>query len=158
MRSRVIVLTYVFLSSAAWAQATPDDEKEKPHAIDAAYSACIDKDPSTAGLMGCAAEAEKAWDKDLNEAYRELTGALKGKPLDVLRQAQRLWVQQRDKEFDLQDELRGQLEGTMWGPVLFDQRVTHIKNRAQQLRAYKSFLDDGRPEPAETPASKQRQR
>ncbi len=122
-----------------------EEAKEAPHPIDAAYETCIDKDPSTAGMMACTAVTEQAWDKELNEAYRELTGVLKGKSLEALRQAQRLWVQQRDKEFDLQGELRGELEGTMWGPILFDQRVTLVKNRALQLRTYKSFLDEGRP-------------
>lgn len=120
-------------------------EKEEPHPIDAAYDACTDKDPSTAGMVGCAAEAEAAWDKELNAAYRDLVAALKGKSLETLREAQRAWVAQRDKEHALQASIHEQLQGTMWGPVMADQRVTLVKKRALQLRAYKSFLDDGRP-------------
>jgi len=137
---RIVATLLVLATAGAHAE-----EKAPANPIDTAYEACNEKDPSTAGMMACAAQAEKAWDKELNEAYRDLTGALKGNSLELLRQAQRLWVQQRDREFDLQGELRGELDGTMWGPVLFDQRVTHVKNRALQLRAYKSFLDDGRP-------------
>jgi uncharacterized protein YecT (DUF1311 family) len=125
--------------------ACAEEEKEKPHTIDAAYEACTDKDPSTAGMLACAAEAETAWDRELNVAYRDLVGALKGKPLEALREAQRAWIAQRDKEHLLQDAIHGELQGTMWGPVMTDQRVSLVKTRALQLRAYKSFLDDGRP-------------
>ena len=121
------------------------EEKEPPHPINAAYAACIDKSPSTAGMMACSGEAETAWDGELNAAYRELVGELKVKPLEALKQAQRAWVAQRDKEYALQETIREQLQGTMWGPVLSDQRVTLVKSRTLQLRAYKSFLDDGRP-------------
>jgi uncharacterized protein YecT (DUF1311 family) len=136
-----LVATLLVLATAA----AHAEEKEPPHPIDAAYSACIEKDPSTAGMMACAAEAEKAWDGELNAGYRELVGALKGKSLEALKQAQRAWVAQRDKEHALHEGIHEQLQGTMWGPVMADQRVTLVKNRALQLRAYKSFLDDGRP-------------
>jgi uncharacterized protein YecT (DUF1311 family) len=122
-----------------------EDGKEKPHPIDAAFEACTEKDPSTAGMLACAGEAEAAWDKELNAAYQELVSSLKGKQLDALREAQRAWVAQRDKEHALQEAIRGELQGTMWGPVMADQRTSLVKARALQLRAYKSFLDDGRP-------------
>lgn len=133
------------LALALLASAAAAEEKEAPHAIDAAYEVCNDKDPSTAGMLACAAGAEAAWDKELNAAYRELVSSLKGKSLEALREAQRAWVAQRDKEFALQETVHEQLQGTMWGPVMADQRVTLVKNRALQLRAYKSFIDDGRP-------------
>lgn len=138
-------LCVLLLAGPALAQSTAEEPKDKPHPIDAAYEACNDKDPSTAGMVGCAAAAEAAWDKELNEAYRELSGSLKGKSLEALRQAQRAWLAQRDKEYALQDAIHGELQGTMWGPVMADQRATLVKSRALQLRSYKSFLDDGRP-------------
>jgi uncharacterized protein YecT (DUF1311 family) len=125
--------------------ARAEKEKGKPHPIDAAYEACTDKDPSTAGMLACAVEAEAAWDKELNGAYRELVNALKGRQLEALREAQRAWVAQRDKEHALQEAIHGELQGTMWGPVMADQRASLVKTRALHLRAYKSFLDDGRP-------------
>jgi uncharacterized protein YecT (DUF1311 family) len=139
---RVGVVAMLLVLAAAAARA---EEKEPPHPIEAAYSACIDKDPSTAGMMACASAAETAWDGELNAAYRELVGALKGRPLEALKQAQRAWLAQRDKEHALQEAVHEQLQGTMWGPVMADQRVTLVTGRAQQLRVYKSFLDEGRP-------------
>ena len=137
---RALMLAVVLIAPVAAAE-----EKEAAHPIDAAYEVCNDKDPSTAGMIACAGKAEEAWDRELNAAYRDLVGALKGKSLEALREAQRAWVIQRDKEFALHDTIHEQLQGTMWGPVMADQRVTLVKNRALQLRAYKSFLDDGRP-------------
>lgn len=139
---RVGLLATAIVLAAAGARA---EEKEPPHPIEVAYSVCIDKDPSTAGMVACADVAEKAWDGELNAAYRQLVGALAGKPLEALKQAQRAWLAHRDKEHALQEAIHEQLQGTMWGPVMADQRVTLVKSRAQQLRAYKSFLDDGRP-------------
>lgn len=139
---RVGIGTVLLVLGVSGAQA---EEKDAPHPIEAAYAACIDKDPSTAGMLACASEAETAWDGELNAAYRELLGALKGKSLEAAKQAQRAWLAQRDREYALHEAIHEQLQGTMWGPVMADQRVTLVKSRAQQLRAYKSFLDDGRP-------------
>jgi uncharacterized protein YecT (DUF1311 family) len=125
--------------------AVAEEEKEKPDPVDAAYEACIEKDPSTAGMLDCAGEAEAAWDAELNAAYKALSAELKDEALEALKQAQRAWIAQRDREYALQEEVLRQLQGTMWGPVMSDQRVTIVKNRTLQLRALKSFLDEGRP-------------
>ena len=143
---RSVLLLTVFCAMAGPVRAQVGDApKEAPHPISAAYEACNEKDPSTAGMMSCAAAAEAGWDKELNAAYGELTKALKGTSLEALRQAQRAWIAQRDREYALQDAIRGELDGTMWGPVMADQRASLVEARARQLRAYKSFLDDGRP-------------
>jgi len=140
-----LVLASLLLLFAFANPALAEDDEEKTHPIDAAYEACNEKDPSTAGMLACAAQAEAAWDKELNTVYQELSDALKGKALETLREAQRAWVAQRDKEYALHQAIHEQLQGTMWGPTMADQRVSLIKARAEQLRAYKSFLDDGRP-------------
>lgn len=139
-------------ASLGWAtgalaqSATPDAAPDKADPIDAAYAACIDKDPSTAGMVGCADAAETAWDKALNEAYAKLLKELKGTPGEAaLRTAQRVWVTQRDAEYKLHGAMHGLLQGTMWGPVMADQRTSLVKSRALQLRAYLDFLVDGRP-------------
>lgn len=119
---------------------------DKPDPIDAAYAACIDKDASTAGMVGCADAAETAWDKALNEAYGKLLKELKGTSGEAaLRTAQRAWVAQRDAEYKLHGAMHELLQGTMWGPVMADQRATLVKARVLQLRAYLDFIADGRP-------------
>lgn len=125
--------------------AIAEEEKEKADPVDAAYEACVEKDPSTAGMLGCAGEAEAGWDAELNAAYKALSADLKDEALEALKQAQRAWIAQRDLEFALQEQILRQLQGTMWGPVMSDQRVTIVKNRTLQLRALKSFIDEGRP-------------
>ncbi len=140
MKRRLAAVVAVGLFGSV-AQAAEDSQ----HPIDAAFEKCIAADSSTAGMIGCAADAEMAWDMDLNAGYKDLVAALKGKSLEAARQAQRAWVAQRDKEFALQDALRGGLSGTMWGPIMADQRMSFVRARAQQLRAYIEFLKDGRP-------------
>lgn len=134
-------LLILVLPAAAAAQNAETPE----HTIGVDFDACVEKDPSTAGMMECSGAAESAWDRELNAAYRELVGALKGDALEALKQAQRAWVAQRDREFALQGAIRGELDGTMWGPIIAGQRVALVKARALQLRAYKEFLDNGRP-------------
>lgn len=114
-------LLFCLIVALALAAPTRAAEQEPPHPIDAKMGKCMEADPSTAGLIGCAASAETAWDGELNQAYKALVAALKGKAVESLKQSQRAWVAHRDKEFALQGELRGQLSGTMWGPVMADQ-------------------------------------
>ncbi len=138
---RALIMPALLLVLAGGAAA----ETKAPYAADTVYDSCLQKDPSTAGMIACSAEAEEAWDKELNDAFRDLARALKGRSLEVMRQAQRDWVEYRNREFRLIEAIRGELDGTMWGPVMAGQRVALVKARALQLRAYKSFLDDGRP-------------
>lgn len=141
----IVIAAALGCAPGALAQTTAP-EADKPDPIDAAYAACIEKDPSTAGMVGCADAAETAWDKALNEAYAKLLKELKGTPGEAaLRTAQRAWVAQRDAEYKLHSAVHGLLQGTMWGPVMADQRMSIVKARALQLRAYIDFIADGRP-------------
>jgi len=138
----LLVVAALLLASAGGAIAQ-EQEKGPEHAIDTSYEACNDKNPSTQGMLACANAAEEAWDKELNAAYGALVRSLEGKALETLKQAQRAWLAQREKEYELHATIHAQLDGSMWGPVMADQRVTLLKQRALQLRAYKSFLEEG---------------
>lgn len=114
------------------------------HPIDRTMEACIDADASTAGMVTCTVAAEQAWDEELNDAYRDLMGRLDGEGKDLLRAAQRAWIAQRDAEFAFQGWMRGELDGTMWGPVIAGLRMSYVRSRALQLRNYRETLDSGR--------------
>lgn len=120
-------------------------EKDDLHPIDRTMEACIDADSSTAGMVTCTLAAEQAWDEDLNEAYGELMATLDDEGKSRLRSAQRAWIAQRDSEFSFQSWMRGELDGTMWGPVIAGQRMSFVRARALQLRSYRETLDSGRP-------------
>jgi uncharacterized protein YecT (DUF1311 family) len=137
----VALILALAVTAHAKDKSKPDDDV---HPIDAALGKCIDKDPSTAGMMGCLATAETAWDSALNQTYGALTAKLKGPALESLKVTQRAWVVHRDAEIRLQESLVDQLDGTMWRAIMADQRVELIKSRVEQLKSYEQFLDNGK--------------
>ncbi len=140
MRRLLIAATITAAALASPVLATDD----LPHAIDVRTARCMEANPSTSGLLECSNIAGKAWDVELNRVYQTLTAVLTGPALEALKQSQRAWIVHREKEFVVHEHLFAQLSGTMWGPVMADQRVLFIKKRAVQLRVYSEFLKDGR--------------
>jgi uncharacterized protein YecT (DUF1311 family) len=138
---RVLLLISVGL---AWTVSIACAEDAARDPIDVKMTACYETDPSTAGMLACANAAEDAWDRELNTAYKALQAAVKGKTRDALLLAQRAWIEQRNKEFGLYSALGGEVTGTMWAPILADQRMMLVRARTQQLRAYLDMLKDGR--------------
>ena len=51
---------------------------------------------STQEIVECLARLAAAWDRRLNAAYREQMSGAEGQRADLLRAAQRLWIQYRD--------------------------------------------------------------
>ena len=132
-----LLLLFVFLPVAAFAQ---DGAPREEHAIDKALGRCIDKDPSTAGMVNCIAQASRDWDKELNRNYQRLTGALDPEPRRALRTAQQEWLKYRDREFALIDALYAKMEGTMYIPMHAEDRLRVVKRRAQELASYLEFI------------------
>jgi len=62
--------------------------------LDKGLQACLDSPSghSTAGMVSCAGEAIRAWDKRLNEVYQAALKQLDPKSAELLRNAQRRWV------------------------------------------------------------------
>lgn len=80
---KAILLLAGFLVTAAPAQAQdkqPDDS-------------C---DGGTSDIVACLNEKTAAWDKKLNDAYREALKDARPEQAEKLRAAQRLWIQYRD--------------------------------------------------------------
>lgn len=61
---------------------------------------CMDKPEgqSTVGMVECLSTETQAWDVILNEEYSRLLALLKPDPAEVVKKAQRLWVQGRDAD------------------------------------------------------------
>ena len=53
---------------------------------------------TTVGVMQCAADEYEAWDRWLNEAYRDLCEGLPEASVAQLREAQRSWMAHRDQD------------------------------------------------------------
>jgi uncharacterized protein YecT (DUF1311 family) len=73
-----------------------------PDPLDTALDACLAKPEgaSTPGMVECTGEAIRAWDKRLNEVYRQVMVGLDPKSRDLLRASQRRWVAFREAEHE----------------------------------------------------------
>ncbi|WP_291844391.1 lysozyme inhibitor LprI family protein [Maricaulis sp.] len=64
----------------------------------AACETLSDEGETMAGMMMCAGEEYEAWDRWLNEAYRDLRESLPETAVINLREAQRSWMAHRDQD------------------------------------------------------------
>lgn len=131
----IVCLISLFGSGPGAEAASPAGQSAKDR-IDKAEEACIDKDPSTAGMTECAEKAYGMWDKELNRNYAALMKALSPKDRETLKAVQRKWIEYRDQEFKLIDAIYAQLEGSMYIPMRVEARIDIIRERALKLAAY----------------------
>lgn len=117
-------------------------QEESKHPIDKALDACIEKDPSTGGMVECTDKAYLAWDKELNKNYGQLLRKLKPTQKEVLKSAQLEWIKHRDADFKLIDSIYETLEGTMYISMRLDERVELVKRRALQLKGFLDLISD----------------
>lgn len=132
----VFFFTFFFSSVAAFSQETPEK-----HAIDIALDKCMDKNPSTQGTVGCLDEAYKKWDAELNKNYKALTLKMDAKQKAALLAAQRKWIEYRDLEFKAQLSVYETMEGTMFQPMIVNDRMEVVKKRALDLKSYLDLLE-----------------
>ena len=73
-----------------------------PDRLDTALDTCLAKPEgtSTPGMVECTGEAIRAWDKHLNEVYKQVMAGLDPKSRDLLRASQRRWVAFREAEHE----------------------------------------------------------
>jgi len=128
----------LFLSAPVVSFAQEDAEK---HPIDIALDKCMDKNPSTQGMVGCLDEAYKKWDAELNKNYKALNLKLNAKQKAALLTSQRKWIEYRDLEFKFQAELYSTMEGTMYQPMAVDSRLEIVKKRALDLKSYLELFE-----------------
>ncbi|MFN3378277.1 MAG: lysozyme inhibitor LprI family protein, partial [Runella zeae] len=58
--------------SLLMATASFSQQASESHPIDVSLDNCMDKNPSTQGMIGCLDEAYKKWDAELNKNYKAL--------------------------------------------------------------------------------------
>lgn len=110
--------------------------REEQHPIDIAYDRCQERDPSTGGMVQCAAEAKEQWDAELNVVYKELMARLGDAERLMLREAQRQWLTFRDTEIAFAMEMYAGMEGSMWRAVAADAEMRVTRDRAIKLQHY----------------------
>ena len=134
---RILLLAFTLLSCNLMLNA------QKEHPIDKQLHACldIDENQTTLGMMNCEGEAQKAWDKELNQNYKELMGLLKGEEKSMLKAAQRQWIKYRDLEFEFSGNMHYNMEGTMYRVFAAGRQTEFIKTRALELAQYIETLE-----------------
>jgi uncharacterized protein YecT (DUF1311 family) len=136
-------MRHITLCVLALLSVLPVQAKDAANTIDLTTESCLNTNESTAGMLECFSRSEKEWDTELNRVYKALQGKLKPAGQDALKQAQKAWMGQRDKEFELINALHAQLDGTMWIAVMAEKRADVVKTRALALQAYVDLLMEG---------------
>ena len=72
-----------------------------------------------------------------------MQGELKPAGKEALKQAQRAWIAQRDKEFELINAIHAQMDGSMWIPVMLYKRADVVKQRTLALQDLLDLLNEG---------------
>lgn len=115
-------------------------QNENP--IDSELTACMDKDPSTHGVLKCIDNAFKQWDDELNNYYQKLMDLLDDEAKTKLKEAERKWIEYRDSEFKNIESIYSKKEGTMYLPMLALDKMNVIKRRALQLMDYYQLVTE----------------
>ena len=115
--------------------AQPEDDP-----IDKQATACMDRNPSTQGMIECLQQAYAQWDAALNTVYADVRLRLNPQAQNALKESQRLWIAYRDAEFLTIDAIYGSMQGTMWIVAGMGQKVEFVKCRVIELRAYADNL------------------
>ena len=133
MRFRPVAAAWLICLALAGGSYLRPQDAPKKHPIDQWLSACMEKDPSTQGMLLCLNEAYRRWDAELNRVYQELMSRLTPDERAALRESQRAWLKQRDEMFKLLDAIYGRKEGTMFLTMRAADRVEIVQKRALEL-------------------------
>ena len=110
--------------------------------IDKELSECMDKDPSTHGVLQCIDKAYQKWEDELNSCYKKLTDMLDDEGKSSLKEAQRKWIEFRDLEFKNIENIYSFKEGTMYLPMQALDKMDILKHRALELKDFYELLTE----------------
>lgn len=108
--------------------------------IDRQLGECIDRDPTTAGMVRCAVEARQAWEQELQRTYEALLQGLNPRDRPYLQKAQEAWVTFRNAESAWILRLYELPEGTMYGVLRSSDLMALVRERAVRLQSYLSSI------------------
>jgi len=133
-----LFLTAIILAISTALQAAP--QKKDP--IDIAMDKAMEKNPSTAGMVQAAAQADEKWQKEIDRALANLHKTMSPEQWNALQTSQQAWRAYRDKELITQHALYGAMQGTMWRPVAASKAMELNRGRALLLRDYIETLSE----------------
>ncbi|MEM6051568.1 lysozyme inhibitor LprI family protein [Erwinia sp. P7711] len=102
--------------------------------IDTAQQSCLNGATTTLAMQRCFAEANTAWDKEMNQQYARLIASLSAEQKTKLRDAQRAWLKYRDS---WREAVKAKLidSGTQASLQAGAQQVALVKNQALALKS-----------------------
>jgi uncharacterized protein YecT (DUF1311 family) len=106
--------------------------------LDTALDACLAKPEgaSTPGMVDCTSDAIRAWDKRMNEIYRQAMAGLDPKSRELLRASQRRWVSFREAEHEAMAGPWREDRGTIIRVLTANADLSAIKERVWELELY----------------------
>lgn len=119
--------------------------------IDATLDACLEKNGTTIGMRQCLDQAYKAWDGELNAAYKNVMASLSPEAKAALKTAQRNWIAFKDAELAFYRSVFASTDGTIW-PVVESRYVIDLfRKRAIELRCSATMTDMAGPADPQCP-------
>jgi uncharacterized protein YecT (DUF1311 family) len=111
------------------------DREKSEDRLDRQERECLEKAVSTMDMKICMADSLTAWDKELNDVYKQLMKTGSPDFQKSLRDSERAWIKSRDADFPIIDLVIGNPEhGTIAGLEDLDARKTIVKDRVRFLR------------------------
>lgn len=135
-----IKLVFVILIVMACGNLFAAPQKKDP--IDIAMDRAMEKNPSTAGMVQAAAEADEKWQKEIDRALAKLKKDMTPEQWKALQSSQQAWRVYREKEGKTQSGIYGSMQGTMWRPVAASTAMELNRERALLLRSYIHTLSE----------------
>jgi uncharacterized protein YecT (DUF1311 family) len=138
------VLVPIFLATTLLSAtlAHSASQKTETDAIDAAYSACLDKSEGvTSNMIDCTAAAISKMDNRMNQLYKTLMDKLPKPKKDLLKNAQRKWLAWRSAEQDLSYALDPNEGGTLQAVSASGFVYEMLKKRVKELEGYLAGLE-----------------
>ncbi len=105
------------------------DKHPIDYALENCYSSAMGQ--TTIGMSMCLEGAAQAWDDQLNITYEQLGGSSN----EPLRNAQLAWIKFRDAQFDWFISHFGSKQGSKWGAVIQERKITVIRQQVELLQS-----------------------
>ncbi len=116
-------------------------EPEFAVSIDRSLQQCNQKAVSTLDSVNCYSVAEQAWDKALNQQYRQLTDGQSPEFRAAMKVSQRAWLSYRDRYLDSLTAFYRQQQGTVWTIIMSEASMRLTRNQAIELYTLRNSTD-----------------
>jgi uncharacterized protein YecT (DUF1311 family) len=131
----LLILTVIICRAHVHAQA-----KDAVDPIEHDYRACVGTDTSVTTICNCAFKAYGRWNDQMELYYKRLMKELENqKEKQIAEKAQNAWKTWRDTEFGEYNCIFDK-NGSKWNKVRAEGRLSMMRERAHQLKAYYEVL------------------